>query len=271
MHRDGYGRTISPFSTGNGVMIQPLVYCMVSLAAALAAHAAADGLISATEEQEMMEIPPAHPWDIERLIIRCQRKTPQPAGSAASATAMRNGGGGGGSGRTLLEDVFAGIVTDTYTIPEPKYLQPITMWAERAADIGSVPAGSGGAATSDDSGEEDTAAAVARSSSSGRRKCALFTDAAACRAFLAQSRQPILSVPRGNATCGAGGCGFGNCHHDLGLCMCPAGWTGADCSQPLKRPCTHRKRGLEDPIGLPISHIHSVTKQVQSRCWGEEG
>ena len=285
-------------------MIRPLVPLWIGLLlaacmdTALVQHTgtaatAAEGLLSIAPEHAMVEIPPAHPWDIARLIGHHQQKlSQQPVDdSAASAATTMQGGGGR---RALLEDFFAGLLTDSHTIPDPVYLQPpaaATVRAERTTtDIpaGSaavraerttdIPAGSaaaaasaGGPALGDDDGGEAAAAAGAvamarsgRGRSNGRRKCALFTDAAACRAFLVQPRQPFLPVPRGNATCGIGGhgCGFGNCHHDLGLCMCPAGWTGVDCSQPLKRPCTHRTRGPGDPVGLPISHIHNVTKQV---------
>ena len=53
---------------------------------------------------------------------------------------------------------------------------------------------------------------------------------------------PTKPSPKGSVTCPAGGCGPGNCHFGLGLCMCPAGWSGPTCAQPQKRPCTNRLR-----------------------------
>ena len=43
--------------------------------------------------------------------------------------------------------------------------------------------------------------------------------------------------------------------------MCPAGWTGAQCTERQKRPCTNRHRDRKDMIGIVISHIDPVTKE----------
>ena len=96
-----------------------LAACMGTALVEHTAETAAEGLLSIAPEQAMVEIPPAHPWDIARLIGRHQQKlSQQPAGdtAASAATTMQ---GGGGRRRALLEDFFAGLVTDSHTIPDP--------------------------------------------------------------------------------------------------------------------------------------------------------
>ena len=79
---------------------------------------------------------------------------------------------------------------------------------------------------------------------------------------------PTKPHPRGSIPC-PGGCNTGNCQYDIGICMCPAGWTGAQCTQPQKRPCTKRARGREDPFDVPTSNIDPITKEDLN--WTQRG
>lgn len=59
--------------------------------------------------------------------------------------------------------------------------------------------------------------------------------------------------------------GVGNCNHEYGTCSCPAGWGGADCSQPRKRPCHHMGEGKRD------AGWHNLTAWSHTRCAGACG
>eukprot|EP00798_Chlamydomonas_sp_ICE-L_P012370 gene12370-15555_t len=61
-------------------------------------------------------------------------------------------------------------------------------------------------------------------------------------------------LPRGSKDCNNNCSSDAVCDYDTGLCLCPAGYAGPDCSQPFKRPCTHRIRIMDppDPFGIPI-------------------
>ncbi len=63
-----------------------------------------------------------------------------------------------------------------------------------------------------------------------------------CGRFQRQQRIAYKAAPRGATRCPGNCSGVGNCNYDTGLCDCPAGWTGADCSAMLLRPCTNRFR-----------------------------
>eukprot|EP00798_Chlamydomonas_sp_ICE-L_P025771 gene25771-11436_t len=99
-----------------------------------------------------------------------------------------------------------------------------------------------------------------------------------CSNFYTQQSLPInFPPPRGNVSCYRNCNNVGVCDYDTGICLCPAGWTGFDCSQPVNRPCTFRTRDRRDPYGIPISHVHPDTKEdldwrtpgwMASRCAG---
>eukprot|EP00798_Chlamydomonas_sp_ICE-L_P004875 gene4876-34638_t len=69
-------------------------------------------------------------------------------------------------------------------------------------------------------------------------------------------------VPRGDTPCLNNCSGVGVCQFDIGLCYCPAGFGGDDCSQPRKRPCW---RMGEDKRDLDW---HKYTEWTHSRCAG---
>ncbi|KAG2488355.1 hypothetical protein HYH03_013045 [Edaphochlamys debaryana] len=92
-------------------------------------------------------------------------------------------------------------------------------------------------------------------------KCALcaLTRGSWCEEFFRQERVPWKPAPRGSKDCPStkwGPCnGVGNCHYDIGVCQCPAGWQGPACDQPFKRPCCHRHKRPDEPLDLVISSI----------------
>ncbi|PNH08721.1 hypothetical protein TSOC_004706 [Tetrabaena socialis] len=90
-------------------------------------------------------------------------------------------------------------------------------------------------------------------------KCALcaLTRGSWCEEFYRQERVAWKLPPRGSKECPAtkwGPCnGVGNCHYDIGVCQCPAGWRGAACDEPNKRPCTNAHKTETDPL----DHVES--------------
>lgn len=75
-----------------------------------------------------------------------------------------------------------------------------------------------------------------------------------CRAFLEQPLLPALPPPAWGRACPGNCSGVGVCNAMTGLCDCPAGWTGPDCSNPQKRPCSagghsYRGPGSEPSVG----------------------
>ncbi|KAG2488357.1 hypothetical protein HYH03_013047 [Edaphochlamys debaryana] len=94
-----------------------------------------------------------------------------------------------------------------------------------------------------------------------REKCAVcaLTRGSWCEEFFRQERVPWKPAPRGSKDCPStqwGPCNsVGNCHYDIGVCQCPAGWQGPACDRPLTRPCTKRHRGITEPLGLAVSHV----------------
>ena len=136
------------------------------------------------------------------------------------------------------------------------------------------------------------ASSAARAADLAAKACSLVKGEW-CKQYYSLPWQPFKPVPRGDKPCPKDCNGVGNCNHDSGLCECPAGgwfageecrctptmvrpccrapasagpapsfvpdwclaagWTGDDCTQPLKRPCTNR---LSDPDDMPpLSHI----------------
>ncbi|PNW69692.1 hypothetical protein CHLRE_24g755397v5 [Chlamydomonas reinhardtii] len=90
-----------------------------------------------------------------------------------------------------------------------------------------------------------------------------------CGPFFQQSPTPRPAPPRGNKDCPAtqhGPCnGVGQCQYDFGLCYCPAGWGGPDCSQPRKRPCWRMGADKRD------EGWHKYPEWSHSRCAGAAG
>jgi hypothetical protein len=177
-----------------------------------------------------------------------------------------------GGKRSLLD--LSNIKRDSHELHNPTYLQlePVVFSSSKDPAIYLVaksPTTLSSSKSPPEQGSMAPGAGVVRD-----RICALFLDKDQCREFLEQDRlykqesplTPLLDArqmsrhARGNKMCPRG-CGQGNCHHDLGICMCPAGWKGATCSEAQPRPCTHRAgRGVQDPIGAIMTHIHPVTK-----------
>lgn len=73
------------------------------------------------------------------------------------------------------------------------------------------------------------------------RRCRL-TRGGWCGLYDKQTPFSYMPAPRGSKQCPNNCTNVGNCNHDTGLCDCPAGWTGKDCSEILLRPCTNRYR-----------------------------
>ncbi|PNW76519.1 hypothetical protein CHLRE_11g467660v5 [Chlamydomonas reinhardtii] len=92
-------------------------------------------------------------------------------------------------------------------------------------------------------------------------KCSLcaMTRGAWCEEYHRQDRVPWKPGPRGDRECPKtkwGVCnGVGNCHYDIGVCQCPAGWKGRACDAPDKRPCTNGHKSQNDPVDLIVTHI----------------
>lgn len=100
-----------------------------------------------------------------------------------------------------------------------------------------------------------------------------------CGRYDMQREVPAKPAPRGSTPCRANDkgdvCnGVGNCNYDLGLCDCPAGWTGVGCLTPDKRPCMKDDR--EGGSAVRSSHIDKDGRDLgwdipgwrASRCAG---
>ncbi|EFJ49814.1 acetylglucosaminyltransferase [Volvox carteri f. nagariensis] len=97
-----------------------------------------------------------------------------------------------------------------------------------------------------------------RGRSEGHSPC-LLTRGSWCKDYFRQERVPWKPGPRGSKDCPKtkwGPCnGVGNCHYDIGVCQCPAGWKGAACDEPEKRPCTNGHKAADGPIDVILSSI----------------
>ncbi|GLC75556.1 hypothetical protein PLESTF_001656500 [Pleodorina starrii] len=83
-----------------------------------------------------------------------------------------------------------------------------------------------------------------------------------CHQFFNQDPAPRYPPKYHDKPCPANCSGVGVCNHEHGLCYCPAGWGGADCSQPRKRPCAHMGAGKRD------AGWHNLTAWSHTRCAG---
>ncbi|KAI8471681.1 MAG: hypothetical protein J3K34DRAFT_506016 [Monoraphidium minutum] len=123
------------------------------------------------------------------------------------------------------------------------------------------------------------AAGAPRAPHTGARCSAKLLKGRWCAVF---HSQPLLPFPREppafNASCpGAPVCGgVGVCNRITGLCDCPAGWGGPDCTRPQKRPCTNRYGGYGLKVPQPAGHIGADGRDLDwsapgwtaSRCGG---
>lgn len=89
-----------------------------------------------------------------------------------------------------------------------------------------------------------------------------------CATWQTQDPIPVTPPPKGNKEC-LWNCnhGVGVCDAILGVCRCPAGWTGDSCEQRMRRPCSqwYRQRGFE-PYDEPINWSQGG---LTLRCAGE--
>eukprot|EP00798_Chlamydomonas_sp_ICE-L_P001799 gene1799-33219_t len=96
-----------------------------------------------------------------------------------------------------------------------------------------------------------------------RRRVCRTTRGDWCQRFMTQPILPFKVTPRGNKPCQNNCNGVGSCNYDIGLCDCPAGWRGDDCSIPDKRPCTN---GTQRPEGQMEPHSH-IDKDGRDLNW----
>ncbi|PNH09740.1 hypothetical protein TSOC_003587, partial [Tetrabaena socialis] len=140
-----------------------------------------------------------------------------------------------------------------FKVPDIKHIPPIlTYLVSNATDV--------------DPGE---------TSRDGRRRC-VVTRGTWCGRYLRQEEVPTRPVPRGSKECPGACSGWGNCNYDTGMCECPAGRGGPDCSQEVKRPCSNRYRHPHEFDKPPVGHIgpdkHDLDPKafgwLASRCYG---
>ena len=106
---------------------------------------------------------------------------------------------------------------------------------------------------------------------------------ACCVHTRGMQRLPWQAPPPPQGKPCSGNCnGVGTCNHDIGVCMCSAGWGGHACTTPEKRPCTNQFRyGPAPPAqpGRPRPHRRRQHRPLSKRVsvdleagflpWGE--
>ncbi|KAL4437781.1 hypothetical protein ABPG77_005693 [Micractinium sp. CCAP 211/92] len=87
-----------------------------------------------------------------------------------------------------------------------------------------------------------------------------------CTGFHLQAPVPAVPPPRGNLTCSLDCNQVGTCSALTGLCTCPAGWTGFNCLQPLKRHCASgwRRHGFEAQPGEGAAGVVAAARNGSS-------
>ncbi|GFR49991.1 hypothetical protein Agub_g12137 [Astrephomene gubernaculifera] len=83
-----------------------------------------------------------------------------------------------------------------------------------------------------------------------------------CGPYYQQTPTPRPPPKRGNKSCPNNCSGVGQCHYDHGICYCPIGFGGPDCSTPRKRPCWRMGPDKRD------EGWHNHTDWSHSRCAG---
>ncbi|KAG2488200.1 hypothetical protein HYH03_013194 [Edaphochlamys debaryana] len=83
-----------------------------------------------------------------------------------------------------------------------------------------------------------------------------------CGPFYEQTPTKRPSPPRGSQECPNNCNGVGQCQYDTGLCYCPVGFGGPDCTAPRKRPCWRMGADKRDEGW----HVHE--EWSHSRCAG---
>eukprot|EP00798_Chlamydomonas_sp_ICE-L_P001797 gene1797-33217_t len=108
-----------------------------------------------------------------------------------------------------------------------------------------------------------------------KRKHCRTTKGDWCGLYDRQAPIAFKSYPKGTKVCQKDCNNVGNCNYDTGLCDCPAGWTGVDCTTRQLRPCTNSR---DRPQGSfeTMSHIDEMGRDkdwlqpgwTASRCAG---
>ncbi|GAX76857.1 hypothetical protein CEUSTIGMA_g4303.t1 [Chlamydomonas eustigma] len=98
-----------------------------------------------------------------------------------------------------------------------------------------------------------------------KKRCK-YTRGKWCGKYESQASIPYTEPPRGSVQCKNKCNGVGNCNYDIGVCDCPAGWTGEDCSVRDKRPCGNGER----PKGSHTMASH-IDEEGRDLGWHKPG
>ena len=91
-----------------------------------------------------------------------------------------------------------------------------------------------------------------------------------CQAYQEQQPQPTRMPPQGSKACPGRCSGVGTCDADTGTCVCPAGWTGPDCSGKRQRAVGDQDTGW-GALSFKVPHFTLTIQQLgffRSLCDG---